>query len=452
MKAVSIFLILFLASNPLSAYTFLNSCFPLAGDPVTGLSARQAALSAFSGLPEDGAAALLGNPAWLALNERITFSAGGEFARVSDEVHTAYPDFNDLWNNSFSVWDYGNAGLSVPLFGFLVVGAGYYKEADINHEFLAPLYEFDDSIGSDGEYVRTGVKRQNTQGALYRIPLGLAVSINDFLNFGLSAHVIRGGWETKTITDVLTNRHDPYTVVNGSCRAAAFSAGLLFHPVPYLTIGGFYETSREMKADLSMEFAYENTNAFYSSRSSVVIRHPRRAGINLAFQAGDAYDSAVWAGVTWVNWREGLLRIDDVSGSSTNSLRSLTNAYSFRKETKFSDFYPELRDVFDISFGAEHYFPLGGEMSLPVRYGFFYRPSPVLRDAASTGISLGTGLRMRPVPGIIMQIDLSYSYASSEILDYQEGLYPPVLDGDDGYLRKIRTSINQFMLTLTLKY
>ncbi|MDD5067246.1 MAG: hypothetical protein PHF84_09385 [bacterium] len=453
MRAKGLLLLFMCVPVLVSGYSFYQDYYYTMGDPVFGVNARQLALAGSTGLIPDGAASLVNNPAYLGLNKRITFQVNAEMASVSEEVRTLFSEDNeDLQNNSFIVWGYDNIGLSYPVADFLILGAGYYKYMDLNYQYNFYEYTFNDDLGSSGEYVRTGISRYEKKGDIKKIPIGVSADIRETLLFGFSYNVIRGSGEEFYTKDIFTNRNDPYIESDSTYRSGSISAGLVIRVTRGISLGGYFETGAEMKIDSQVRAGLESTNQQQEEKISSVIKYPSRLGLNISIQPHDAYSSSITADIRLNNWKGASVRIDDFSGDYPAAVTSQTDIYHYRKETRLSEVCSGLRDVLEFSFGAEHVFPMGQNVKMPVRYGFLYRPSPFSRDVQLTAVSLGAGLQLVPYRKLLMEIDFGYLYGVREVIDYQEGLYPAVLAGDSAFIRKIKENFNIFMLSITVKY
>lgn len=434
----------------LSGYTYYNNykCIGI-GDYTFGINAKQLSMGTTAGLNKIGAGNLLYNPSALALFKDISLNISSELAFISEAVDTLYStdeDNEDMQNNSFNVWDYGNIGVVVPIEEFLFIGAGYYKFWDLSYENNFIIYEYDDDLE---RYIRTGAFRFEKDGYINKIPIGIACNLMDIVSIGVSYSLIKGNQDYFSMEDnyVETNYYYNRTT---EINSGNLNVGVTVNLMKNLSLGGYFETAFKMKFKDSITLSWEGTNLEYTGTIERERTYPKILGINVLFKASDYYNSKFLLDIIFKNFKDIKQKVKHYKGNifdfaADEELSSLTNSFSY------SEVYPEIHNVIEISMGAEHIFSVNKQTRFPVRYGFLYRPSGFENDVKLIAISLGSGIHTRFFK-FKVDLDLGFLYGIRETIDYCEGKYPSFITGDTAFLRKIKESFNVFMLSLQLRY
>ena len=452
-----------LSFSELLSYSYYNNYYTTFGDYTFGVNARQLAMGGVMGLNENGALNLSYNPSALALSKNMIFTFSGELVSVSENIDTyisTSEDDADLQNNSFALWDWGNAGLSIafPLgkgVESFHIGVAYTKYLDLNYNNDYIVYTLDSTID---DYIRYAGKRDQWQGQVHKMPLGAAVNIMDFLLLGVSYNIFSGEADQLSMVDIYSASNDSTYTRSSEIKAGNINLGATIKIFKNLAIGGYFETAPEMKIKDSLTLSYEGTNLEYTGIIERKITYPDIIGINFLFRANDYYDSRFLLDITLKNYKNMKYRVDKYSGDifsisgGLDVLQSYTNTYSYQKDTSLSDTSAEVHNVVEISVGGEHLFSIDKKSKFPVRYGFLYRPSSVENDIKLIAISLGAGLHVSLPSRVMVEVDFGYMAGIRETIDYQDGKYPSMFTGDTSYLRKIKETFNIFMLSLRVKY
>ncbi len=436
----------------LYSYSYYNNYHYKLGDYNFGVSAKQLSMGGVIGLNENNGGNLLYNPSALTLNNEIRAGFSGELGAVSEIVNTidTSQSSDELFDNSYNVWDYGNFGMVFPVTKQLFIGAGVYKYLDFNYKNKHIRYYYDTS--SD-EYLRHSAVTLDYKGDIKKIPVGIAYDFMDILSIGVSYNMIKGEQELLSKNNVYTNRNNYYYLQKSKYSGGNINIGAYMNIGRYITVGGYYETPPKLDIKDSVKLGFDGTNFSYIGTVDRRIEYPGIIGVNLLFKANDQYNSTVCIDVLMKKFKKISQKMNAHQGEIFNNgssiaenLKSITNSYSG------SDKYPELHDVVEIYMGAEHNFRLNRKTTFPIRYGFSYQPSPYERSVTMVAISLGTGLYSRLGLKFKGGIDFGYLYSIRETIDYASGVYPPLTSNDTSSLRKIRESLSIFMISVFLHY
>ena len=417
--------VIFIALFSIQVATAQSYFSPIVDDVPEGIFARQTALGFSQWGGAGSSASLLSNPALLAETDAKHANFDGNIFSLSTSEKRSFPvvdSFGDFLADNVYVVSKGmypsaTAGLNVRLFNRLFLAC----RIDQSH---ARHVDYDEEVRGaavSGTYNRdplVGYNRIYNVGNLKNIAFGAAICPLKNLTIGGSAQLIgfsniQDKYEIEvTLKSSYLSSDGTVTYKNDVEAESAFRGviGANYELFNRLNVSLAYQTPYKIEYKSQTMGFFENPNdaldsLFVDSLGVLTkseYRYPQQIRLGFAFKPTNVVPTEVFFDLIYENWKS--FDVKTTVAASANP----ADIPSDLIDRKFN-----MKNVWKVKFGVEHQLFSG----VPLRFGYFYDPSPMDESLNRNWFTAGTGFKFGK-----MTVDVSGAFTNGEYRAYD--LFP----------------------------